>query len=94
MAHVIWAPAALDDADAIAAFIARDSPGAASLLVERFIEAVDRLTEFPELGRVVPEVGDPALRELIVSPYRIMYRVEGGAVWITAIVHGARDWTP
>ena len=94
MAQVIWAPSALQDADAIAEYVARDSADQAALLVARLIEATDRLAEFPESGRVIPEVARPDCREIVVGAYRVMYRLEGGDVWITGIVHGARDWRP
>lgn len=92
MAQVIWAPSALDDIATIAEYIARDSPDAASLFVRRLIEAADRLQEFPLSGRIIPEINEPVAREVIYGAYRIMYHVEGDEVWITGVVHGARDW--
>jgi len=92
MGKVIWSPAALDDVDGIAEFIARDSPARAALFAERLIESTDRLNQFPELGRSIPEMSDSLCREVSVGSYRVMYRIDEGAVWITAVVHGARDW--
>ena len=94
MAKVIWAPAALNDLDAIAEYIARDSPDRSALFVARLIEATEPLADFPESGRLIPELDDPSWREVIVGGYRIMYRLERHAVWISAIVHGARQWRP
>ena len=94
MAQVMWAPAALADVEAIAQYIARDSADNAALFVTRLIEATDRLARFPESGRIVPEIGNAACREVMVALYRIMYRLETDQVWITGIVHGARDWRP
>ena len=76
----------------IAEYIERDSPDRAELFVTRLFEAVDRLRGFPESGRVVPELNDPARREVYVGPYRVMYKVERDDLWIVTIVHGARDW--
>ncbi len=42
-------------------------------------------------GRVVPEIGDKQIRELIIQSYRLIYRVERSRVAVLAIVHGARD---
>ena len=92
MVQVIWAPAAVKDAEDMAEYVARDSADQAALLVARLLEATERLAEFPESGRIIPEVAQPACREIIVSAYRVMYRLEGDQVWITGIVHGARDW--
>ena len=94
MAQVTWAPVALKDVEAIAEYVARDSVDQAALMVARFVEAADRLAEFPESGRLIPEMGNPHCREIIVGSYRVMYRLEGDQVWITGIVHGARDWRP
>ncbi|TET90821.1 MAG: type II toxin-antitoxin system RelE/ParE family toxin [Desulfobacteraceae bacterium] len=94
MGQVVWAPSALDDIDAIAEYIARDSESRAALFVSRIFEITYRLQEFPLSGRVIPEIGDQSCREIIYGSYRIMYRIEGNAVWITGVVHGARDWRP
>jgi len=92
--QVIWSPAALDDVDAIAAYIARDSPYHAARFAQKLIDSTDRLTDWPRSGRVIPEIGDENRREIIVGAYRIMYRVEADNVWITGVVHGSRDWRP
>jgi len=92
MAEVIWAPSALDDVDSIAEYIAGDSPETAFLFVNRLMEATDRLEEFPLSGRMIPEINDPNCREVFYGSYRIMYRLEGNEVWITGVLHGARDW--
>jgi len=92
MGKVIWAPSALDDVNSIAEYIARDSVDQATLFVARLLEVTDRLQEFPFSGRVIPEIGNQSCREIIYRPYRIMYRLEGNEVWITGVVHGARNW--
>jgi len=94
MAKVIWAPSALDDIASIAEYIAGDSAEVASLFVRRLIEATDRLQGFPLSGRIIPEIDSPDCREVIYGVYRVMYRVERDEVWITGVVHGARNWTP
>jgi len=92
MGKVTWAPSALNDIDAIAEFISRDSIDRAALFVTRMFEITDRLQEFPLSGRVIPEIGSQDCREIIYGSYRIMYRIEGNDVWITGVVHGARDF--
>ena len=47
-----------------------------------------QVQQFPESGRQVPEAGNAEVRELIESPYRIIYRVRQEAIEILAIVHG------
>jgi plasmid stabilization system protein ParE len=94
MGQVIWAPSALEDIEQVAQFIARDSSDQAALFVGRLIEATDRLGSVPLSGRIIPEIGHPDCREIIYGAYRIMYRVQGEDVWVTGVVHGARDWKP
>lgn len=74
MTRIIWAPQAIEDVEAIRAYVARDSPHYADLVVERIVAAVALLESSPRSGRVVPEVGDESLREVIHGNYRIVYR--------------------
>jgi addiction module RelE/StbE family toxin len=90
MAAVRWTQRARDDLRDIHNFIARDSPRAAGALVERLLTATERLAAFPESGRVVPEFPALGYREIIVSSYRVLYRLADNTVWITAVIHGRR----
>jgi addiction module RelE/StbE family toxin len=88
--RIIWSPQALRDIESIRAYIAEDSPRVAELVVGRIVKAVDRLEVFPESGRKVPERNDPDVREVIESPYRIVYRVRVGAVDIVTVFRASR----
>jgi len=88
--QVIWAPQAIEDVEAIRAYVARDSSHYADLVVERIVAAVTRLESQPLSGRVVPEVGDQALREVIHGSYRIVYRLKPNVAEIVTVFHGAR----
>ncbi len=90
MAEVRWTPQAATDLEAITEFIARDSPQSASLFAINIINAVERLEDFPELGRLVPEKNDPQIRELLLGNYRIVYRVRRRTAEILTIHHAAR----
>jgi plasmid stabilization system protein ParE len=90
MAAVRWTQRARDDLRDIHDFIARDSPRAAEALVERLLTATERLAVFPESSRVVPEFPALGYQEIIVSSYRVLYRLADNPVWITAVVHGRR----
>ena len=90
MAEVRWTPQAAEDLDAIADFIASDSPHYASLFALDVLTAVDRLSEYPQSGRIVPELGDPEVREIILGNYRIVYRLIQGAVVVLTVYHGAQ----
>jgi plasmid stabilization system protein ParE len=49
----------------------------ASVIIARIIAATERLAPFPESGRTVPEFEDPLVREVVLAPYRIVYRLMG-----------------
>ena len=89
MTEVRWTTQAADDLQAIYDFIARDSPQYAHMIVVAILEAVDRLEQFPLLGRTVPERQRGNLRELIRPPYRIVYRV-GEVIDILTIIRSSR----
>jgi toxin ParE1/3/4 len=88
--RLIWSPLAIEDVEAVRAYVARDSQDSANLLVERLVAAVERLKTHPLSGRVVPEVGDEALREVLHGNYRIVYRVRVDLVEVVTVFHGAR----
>lgn len=90
MKRVLWTRQAVEDVEAIKAYVARDSERYAVLLTERLVAAIERVGLFPESGRVVPEVGDAGLREVVYGNYRIVYRVLPEAVEVVTVYHGAR----
>lgn len=83
-------PQAFADLASIRDFIARDSEHYAALLVERLVASVDRLENFPLSGRKVPERPDEDLREIIHTPYRIVYRVVGSEAHILTVFRASR----
>ena len=89
---LIWSPSARLDLKNIAEFIADDNPRAAKRLVESLFNAVERLINFPESSRMVPEFDDPQLREIIRNPYRIVHRVNRASqtIEIVRVWHAAR----
>ena len=90
MTKLIWSPQSVRDLENIRDYIAADSPRYAALVVERIIQGVERLTSFPESGRVVPERNDPLLREIIIRPYRVVYRLRADAVEIATVFRASR----
>jgi toxin ParE1/3/4 len=87
---IIWSKHAVDSLEDICAYIARDSQRYAAHFAQRIIAATEQTSELPEIGRVVPEYNDPALREKIVGNYRIVYRLKKSVIQIVIIVHGSR----
>lgn len=91
MTRVVSTRPARDDLREIRGFIARDSAQYARTVTAGLVLAVDRLRDYPLLGRIVPELARPNLRELIEGTYRFVYRLTTDEVQILAVVHGARD---
>ena len=90
MTPLIWTRRAIEDVQSVRRFIEQDSPHYAQLVVQRLIASVERLPAFPQSGRMVPEVNDPAIREVIQGSYRIVYRLIHGEIHILTVHHTAR----
>ncbi|MBW2240063.1 MAG: type II toxin-antitoxin system RelE/ParE family toxin [Deltaproteobacteria bacterium] len=90
---VIWSMPARNDLKQIYDYIAKDSRYYATNVVENVVSKAENLDEFPEIGRVVPEIGDKNVRELIIYSYRLIYELVSNDVQILAIIHGKRDFS-
>lgn len=96
MAEVIWSAPALEDLHQIHQFISKDSKQYAAIVVRTLRSAAERLRQFPESGRRVPELLETRYREVIFPPYRIIYRYaeKKDRVLVLAVVHGSRLLPP
>ena len=88
--EIIWSPQALEDIEAIAEYIARDSTTYAESTVEGIFQAPHGLRKFPRLGRVVPEKNHEDVRELFVFQYRVIYEIHTSEIHVLTVVHGKR----
>jgi plasmid stabilization system protein ParE len=89
---VRWSEPALDDLSSIKAYIAKDSPPYARRFIERIFDAAEKLADFPELGRKVPEADyQDHIREIFFQNYRIIYLNQDGGINILGVIHGSRD---
>ena len=89
---IIWSSQARDDLRDIVRYIARNDQTAAESFACRLMAKADALGQFPLMGRVVSEADDRTIREIVVRPYRVIYRYleEERAVAIVRLWHGAR----
>lgn len=89
---LVWSPTARFDLWDILSYISEFDPDAAARFGQAIFDAVDRLVEFPEMGRTVPEFKDPIIREIIRKPCRVVYRLEKDEelVEIARVWHAAR----
>jgi toxin ParE1/3/4 len=86
MARLVWTEPALQDLEAIADYIALDKPSAAARFIRRVFAKVELLRKFPQIGSVPAELADLPYRQLIISPCRIFYRIEGTRVYIVHVM--------
>jgi len=92
--EVTWATAAEDDLAGIMMFVANDSPVSAIRILRKIKQASLQLCHLPERGRIVPELQEQGIlqyRELVVSPWRIMYRIVGLNVFVLSVLDSRRN---
>lgn len=88
--EVEWSPEATEDLESIAEYIARDSDFYARAVVTEILAASRSITEFPLIGRIVPETGNERIRERFIYSYRLVYRIEAARILVVAVIHGKR----
>jgi toxin ParE1/3/4 len=86
-----WTEQAVSQLGAIAEYIGLSSPVYAEQVVARITARLQQAIEHPQSGRVVQEFDRPDVRELIETPYRVIYRPTGNAIEVLAVVHGRRN---
>lgn len=91
---LVWSPEALEDIESIASYIERDSPWYAKAVASKIVELAETIPDYPEIGRVVPEIRDPSIRERFVYSFRVIYRVEPARILLVAVIHGSRLLQP
>jgi toxin ParE1/3/4 len=91
---VEWAAAAESDLKQIIDYLAADSPGNALQIFKKIKQRASGLYSFPERGRIVPELqaqGINIYRELIVAPWRIVYRIAAGTVFVLSVIDSRQN---
>jgi plasmid stabilization system protein ParE len=87
---VILTPQAQEDLQQIVSFIARDNPERAISFGNQLIDKALSLSSVSLRGRVMPELNDPEVREIVHGSYRIIYEVISEKIYILRFWHGAR----
>ncbi|MBW4691292.1 MAG: type II toxin-antitoxin system RelE/ParE family toxin [Lyngbya sp. HA4199-MV5] len=73
---VILSPKAVGDLETIVRYLSLSNPDAARKVGQRLLGKTKELSQFPFKGQKVPEFDSPNIRQLILKPYRVVYRVE------------------
>jgi addiction module RelE/StbE family toxin len=85
-----WSHEALERLIEIEDYISKDSPARAIQFVDQLIEHAELLSDKPRIGRIVPELATPDIRELIFKKYRIVYRLQKNHLTILTVFEGHR----
>ena len=89
---IVWSLPARDDLKSIHDYIARDSKHYATRVVQDIRDKTKVLPDFPQLGKVVSEIGENNLREISLYSYRILYEVMADIIYIHGVVHMRRNF--
>jgi toxin ParE1/3/4 len=86
-----FAVSAVDDLEEIRDWYAEQQvPDVGMRLLREIFERVGQLADFPESGRIVPELAIPRLRELVHPPFRIVYRIDDARIVIVRVWRSER----
>ena len=85
-----WTREALKKLIEIEEFIAQDSPNRAVDFIDHLVERSSLILDNPEIGRIVPEISNVSLRELLIESYRLVYRIKTTEIEILTVFEGHR----
>ncbi len=88
---VRWSGPAKKDLRRIFDYIAKDSVYYASSVTQTIVDKSESLNDFPQMGRIVPEIGESNVREIFIYSYRLIYESSGEDIHVLAIIHGKQD---
>ena len=91
---VVWANVAENDLKNIIAYIAEDSPQNAFNILNEIRQKASHLYGLPESGRIVPELQNQGIvqyRELIISPWRLIYRIFERKVYVLSVIDSRQN---
>ena len=91
---VVWSNIAENDLKNIVEYIADDSPPKALKIFNSIKQKAASLYTFPERGRIVQELRDQGIlqyRELVISPWRILYRISEKSVLVLSVLDSRRN---
>lgn len=88
-----WKPQAIRDLEAIEEYYLKTAPQYGEVFIDKVLETTRQLTQFPQSGRIVPEINDTTIREIIYRNHRIIYLIEeeSNQVEILTIIHSAQQ---
>jgi len=85
---IYWTKESLLNLQEIEDFISQDNPNAAIKLIDKLISLVENLIDFPEKGRIVPELSISQIREILYKNYRMVYLIKKNSINILTVFEG------
>lgn len=87
---VFWTREALVKLEEIKLFISEDNPAVADIFIDEIISVAESLANFPERGRVVPELSIGTIREIFYKNYRIVYLIKKKSIDVLTLFESHR----
>jgi addiction module RelE/StbE family toxin len=88
---ITWTEDAVSSFEDVVKYISEDSVFYASNFAKKILLLVEKLRDFPSIGRIVPEYSNPEIRELIYQNYRIVYKISGEVIYLLLITHCSQE---
>ena len=91
---ILWAAVVEKDLHGIVDFYADDDPGTALEILNKIKADTAKLDRSPGRGRIVPELlnqGISRYREIVIKPWRVIYRIEERTVYVVSVIDGRRN---
>ncbi|MBK5243883.1 MAG: type II toxin-antitoxin system RelE/ParE family toxin [Eubacteriaceae bacterium] len=91
---ILWSNQAKEDLFEIIEYIAFDDKSLALKILDKIEEKVAQLELLPMRGRIVSELkayNFLTYREILLSPWRIIYKIEADKVYIISVLDGRRN---
>jgi len=93
--YKVFVPSSVEvDIQEIIDYIAEDNESIAMQILDKLERKINSLKEFPERGRVVPELLNQNIseyKEIIINPWRVIYKVVGSNVYLLTVIDGRRN---
>ena len=92
--QVVWTSVSENDLKEIIEYISMDNPHNALNILGKIKEKASNLYTIPERGRIVPELQDQGIlqyRELIVPPWRLLYRIAEQKIFVLSVIDSRRN---
>ena len=90
---VKWSDSAKFDLRQIYDYISKDSKIYGKRVIDNIVSRSEELNVYANLGKMVTELNNPKIRELLIYSYRLIYHISSDdEVEVLAIVHTKRKF--